>query len=132
MSPNSAVQMDEEQVLRAKIHHRDAEYPEIFLFKTLPLCVLSASPVCIRKFAQAKQIFWLFPWLLLIAWLMLSSLAAGNSETLLNELNRESSVEREKKLIEGEEGRRRRYLFERKRHPPPEIRSGVCQALSFS
>src|SRR5499425_1269555 len=26
---------------------------------------------------------------------------AGNSETLLNELNRESSVEREKKLIEG-------------------------------
>ena len=40
-------------------------------------------------------------WLLLIAWLLLPSPAAGNSETLLNELNRQSPVEREKKLIEG-------------------------------
>jgi hypothetical protein len=47
-------------------------------------------------------------WLLLIVWLFLQSdPAAGNSETLLNELNRLSPVEREKKLIEGakKEGR---------------------------
>src|SRR5918999_1087184 len=43
-----------------------------------------------------------FRWLLLIVWLCLQpSLAAGNSETLLNELNRLSPAEREKKLIEG-------------------------------
>jgi iron(III) transport system substrate-binding protein len=43
-----------------------------------------------------------FRWLLLIVWLCLQpSPAAGNSETLLNELNRLSPAEREKKLIEG-------------------------------
>jgi iron(III) transport system substrate-binding protein len=47
-------------------------------------------------------------WLLLIVWLFLESdPAAGNSETLLNELNRLSPVERAKKLTEGakKEGR---------------------------
>ncbi len=46
--------------------------------------------------------------LLLVAWLgLLPSFAAANSETLLNELNRLSPAEREKKLIEGarKEGR---------------------------
>jgi len=43
-----------------------------------------------------------FRWLLLIVWLFLQpNPANGNSETLLNELNRLSPVEREKKLIEG-------------------------------
>jgi iron(III) transport system substrate-binding protein len=43
-----------------------------------------------------------FRWLLLIVWLFLQPTpAAGNSETLLNELNRLSPAEREKKLIEG-------------------------------
>jgi len=58
---------------------------------------------------------------------------AGNSETLLNELNRQSPVEREKKLIEGakKEGGVVIYSSE-KRYPAPEIRSGVCQALSLS
>src|SRR6266498_1453060 len=43
-----------------------------------------------------------YRWLLLIVWLVLQpSPAASNSQTLLNELNRLSPVEREKKLIEG-------------------------------
>src|SRR4029077_17363957 len=43
-----------------------------------------------------------FRWLLLIVWLFLQpNPANGNSETLLNELNRLSPVEREKKLIQG-------------------------------
>ncbi|MGH7823824.1 MAG: ABC transporter substrate-binding protein [Candidatus Binatia bacterium] len=43
-----------------------------------------------------------FCWLLLIVWLFLQPApVAGNSETLLNELNRLSPAEREKKLIEG-------------------------------
>lgn len=43
-----------------------------------------------------------FRWLLLICWLFLQpNPAAGSSEVLLNELNRLSSVEREKRLIEG-------------------------------
>jgi hypothetical protein len=43
-----------------------------------------------------------YRWFLLIVWLVLQpSPAASNSQTLLNELNRLSPVEREKKLIEG-------------------------------
>ena len=41
-------------------------------------------------------------WLLLIVWFLLQpNPAAANSQTLLNELNRLSPAEREKKLIEG-------------------------------
>lgn len=43
-----------------------------------------------------------FRWLLPFVWLLLQpNPAAGNSQTLLNELNRLSPAEREKKLIEG-------------------------------
>ena len=51
--------------------------------------------------ANSQPVFLLL-WLLLITSLVLQPIPArGNSETLLNELNRESPVEREKKLIEG-------------------------------
>lgn len=50
--------------------------------------------------ANSRLVFQLI-WPLLIAWLVLPNRAAGDTETLLNELNRESPAEREKRLIEG-------------------------------
>ena len=50
--------------------------------------------------ANSRLMFQLF-WPLLIVWFVLPSRAAGDTEALLNELNRESPVNREKRLIEG-------------------------------